>query len=425
MFCINSPSYLESNLEFVKLVKLPKRLNKLISYPLLKLIKANQSNNYLNKGLSEIKVLNSQSLNKGLIEAFIRLIAQHTGLEIRERDKATLSEKIVLRMKDVKLKAPESYYQLLNSSTSESHQEWKNFVNLLTNSESYFFRDKDQFNLLRNHILPELIKRKQNNKNIRICSAGCSSGEEPYSLAILLKEILPNPEEWNLKIVGIDINQEALQKAGLGVYRPWSFRRVEEEIVQHYFQTINHQYHIKSSIKQMVKFQNLNLFKEVFPRHGSEIQDLDLIVCRNVFIYFEPSAIAKVLEKFYNALQPLGYLLTGHAELSGQNLSQFQTKVFPESVVYQKITDDLIDPPKVSSPGEQKYVSEKESLLQLNNEDIGSALEKNNIKMQQVALNLLKQLPPETQIPKLGNLTAAQLIFQLEKGLKPVNQEPQ
>ena len=370
-------------------------------------------------------MLNSQSLNKGLIEAFIRLIAKHTGLEIRERDKGTLSEKIVLRMKDIKLNVPDTYYQLLNSSTSESHQEWKNLVNLLTNSESYFFRDKDQFNLLQNHIFPELIQRKQNSKNIRICSAGCSSGEEPYSLAILLKKILPNSEEWNLKIVGIDINQEALNKAELGVYRPWSFRRVDEQIVQQNFQQINNHYHIDPSIKQMVKFQNFNLFKEVFPRPGSEIQDLDLILCRNVFIYFEPSAIAKVLEKFYSALQPLGYLLTGHAELSGQNLSQFQTKVFPESVVYQKITDYLIDTPNVFSSGEQNYIPEKKSLWQLNNEDIGNTLEKNNIKMQQVALNLLKQLPPETQIPKLGNQTAAQLIFQLENSLKPVNQEPQ
>lgn len=370
-------------------------------------------------------MLNSQFLNKGLIEAFVQLIAKQTGLEIRERDKGTLSEKIILRMKDFKLDDPESYYQLINSSTFESHQEWNQFINLLTNNESYFFRDKDQFRLLQNHILPELIQRQQNSKSIRICSAGCSSGEEPYSLAILLKELLPHPEEWNLRIVGIDINQEALNKAELGVYRPWSFRRVEEDIMQQYFQIINHQYHINSSIKQMVKFQNLNLFKEVFPRPASELQDFDLILCRNVFIYFEASAIAKVLEKLYKALQPLGYLLTGHAELSGQNLSLFQTKVFPESVVYQKITNNLIDTPQISSGGEQSYLSEKQSLWQLNHEDLGNTLEKNNIKMQQVALNLLKQLPPETQLPKLGNLTAAQLILQLENSLKAVNREPQ
>ena len=375
------------------------------------------------KDYRKIKVLNSQSLSNGLIEAFIRLIAKHTGLEIRERDKAALREKIILRMKEVKLDVPENYYQLLNSSTPENQQEWKKLVSLLTNIESYFFRDKDQFNLLRNHIIPKLIQRKQNSKTLRICSAGCSSGEEPYSVAILLKELLPNPEEWNLRIVGIDINQEALHKAELGVYRPWSFRRVEGEIVQQHFQIINHQYHINPSIKQLVKFQNFNLVKDLFPCPNSELQDFDLILCRNVFIYFEPSAIAKVLQKFYNALQPLGYLITGHAELSGQNLSQFQTKVFPASVLYQKLADDLNERHNISLFTEQDYISEEQSSRQLNNEDLGNALEKNNIKMQQAALNLLKQLPPETQIPKLGNLTAAQLIFQLEQGLKPINQE--
>jgi chemotaxis protein methyltransferase CheR len=368
-------------------------------------------------------VLNSQSLSKGLIEAFIRLIAKHTGLEIRERDKVALSEKIVLRMKALKLDIPQSYYQLLNSSISENQQEWKELVSLLTNIETYFFRDKDQFFLLRNHILPELIQRKQNQKTIRICSAGCSSGEEPYSLAILLKELLPNLEEWNLMILGIDINQEVLQKAKLGVYRPWSFRRVDGEIVQQHFQLINHQYQLNASIKQMVKFQNFNLVQELFPHSNSELQDLDLILCRNVFIYFEPSAIAQVLQKFYNALQPLGYLITGHAELYGQNLSQFQTKVFPESVVYQKLADSLIDTHRVSLTHEKNYILAEQSLRELDNETLEIALEKNNIKMQQTALNLLKQLPPETQIPKLGNITAAQLISQLEQGLQVINQE--
>ena len=367
---------------------------------------------------------NPQSLSERLIQAFIRLIANHTGLEIRERDKVALSEKIILRMKRLKLGSPETYYQLLNSATSESNQEWKIFVILLTNIESYFFRDQDQFNLLQNHILPELIKRKQNNKTIRICSAGCSSGEEAYTIAILLKELLPDLEQWNLMILGIDINQDALQKATKGIYRSWSFRRVDVEIVQRYFEAINDQYHLKPSIKQMVEFQALNLVKELFPHPNTELREVDLILCRNVFIYFEPSAIAKVLNKFYDALQPLGYLITGHAELYGQNLSKFQTKIFPESVVYQRQYTNLTDTPVVSIPSEQNYISVENLSWKLNNSGLGSALEKSNIKMQQVALNLLKQLPPETQIPKLGNLTAAELISQLETALKAINQEP-
>jgi chemotaxis protein methyltransferase CheR len=366
-------------------------------------------------------VLNQQSLNEGLIQAFIRLIAKQIGLEIRERDKTALIEKLSLRMKALKLDFTEAYYQLLNSSTPESHEEWQNLAILLTNIESYFFRDKDQFNLLQNYILPELIQRKQNNKTIRVCSAGCSSGEEPYSIAILLKELLPDLEQWNLMILGIDINQDILEKAKIGIYRPWSFRRVDVEIVQRYFQVLNHQYHLNSAIKQMVKFQTVNLVKDVFPSQNSELKEFDLIICRNVFIYFEPLAIANVLNKFYNALQPGGYLITGHAELYGQNLSQFQTKVFPESVVYQRLADSVSDTPRAALPSEQTYITVDNLSWELNNDDLVSTLEKSNIKMQQTALNLLKQLPPETKIPKLGNLTAAELILQVETALNAIN----
>lgn len=362
-----------------------------------------------------------QSLSEGLIQNFIRLIASYTGLEIRERDKFALSEKILLRMKVLKLDLPENYYQLLNSSTSEGYQEWQILVVLLTNIESYFFRDKDQFTLLRYNIFPELIQRKKTSKTLRICSAGCSSGEEVYSLAILLKELLPDLKQWNLMILGIDINQDALEKAKAGVYRPWSFRRVEAEIVQRYFQFKNNHYHLDPSIKQMVQFQSLNLVNEILPRANSELREFDLILCRNVFIYFEPSAIGKVLNKFYNALQPLGYLITGHAELYGQNLSRFHTKIFPESVVYQRTIDSAIDVPMVSLPSPPNHV---ESLSwNLNKGDLVSDLENSNIKMQQAALNLLRQLPPETKIEKLGNLTAAELIAQLETVLKSINQE--
>lgn len=367
-------------------------------------------------------MLNQQSLTEGLIQAFIRLIAKQIGLEIRDRDKTALIEKILLRMKAIKVDFPETYYQLLNSSTTESHEEWKKLAVLLTNVESYFFRDKDQFHLLQNHILPELIQRKQNNKTIRICSAGCSSGEEPYSIAILLKELLPNLEQWNLMILGIDINQEILQKAKTGIYRPWSFRRVDVEIVQRYFQLINHHYHLNSSIKQMVKFQTVNLVKDIFPFQNSELREFDLIICRNVFIYFEPLVIANILNKFYNALQPLGYLITGHAELYGQNLSQFQTKAFPESVVYQRPADHVINTSRMALPNEQNSIAVDNLSWELNNDDLVSTLENSNIKMQQTALNLLKQLPPETKIPKLGNLTAAELISQVEIALNASNQ---
>ncbi len=366
---------------------------------------------------------NSPSFNEELITAFVRLIANYTGIEIRDRERDSLRDKIFLRIKTLKLDNPNNYYQLLNSSTQDSHEEWKRLLVLITNVESFFFRDTDQFALLRDRILPELIQRKQNKKTLRICSAGCSSGEEPYSLAILLKELLQNLEEWNLTILGIDINQEALQKAKTGIYRPWSFRRVDVEIIKKYFRVTNNQYHLNPSIMEMVNFQNLNLLKDLSKQPNFTLNEFDLILCRNVFIYFDSSAIEKVLNQFYTALAPLGYLITGHAELYGQNLNQFQANVFPESVVYQRVDGDGADTARLPIPDEANDLSVKNLSWELNQGDLVSDLEKSNVKMQQAALNLLKQLPPGTQIPKLGNLTAAELITQLETALNSINQE--
>jgi chemotaxis protein methyltransferase CheR len=281
-------------------------------------------------------VTNTKSLSEELTQAFIELIAYQTGLDIRQREQTAFIEKISSRMKALKLSLPEHYYHFLESATIESLKEWRKLVVLLTNTDSYFFRDQGQFSVLRNHIFPEIIKRKQLNKTIRICSAGCSTGEEPYSLAILLREIIPNIEEWKIMIFGLDINQAALNKAQTGIYTSWSFRNSPAEIIQRYFLLINDHYLIDREIKQMVKFINFNLVKDPLPQFSFQLRDLDLIICRNVFIYFDVAAIAKVLDKFYHTLQPLGYLLTGHTELSSQNLNNFQTKVFPESLIYQR-----------------------------------------------------------------------------------------
>ncbi len=279
---------------------------------------------------------NTKSLSAELKQAFIELITNHTGLEIRERDQAYLNEKILARMKALNVDIAENYYQILAFSPVDGHLEWQNLVTNLTNTDSYFFRDRGQLNVLRHQIFPEIIQRQQNNKTIRICSAGCSTGEEPYSLAIILKEIIPALEQWDLMILAVDINQAALHKAEIGLYTPWSFRNIDPKIKQQYFRLIDSQYQIDQEISKMVKFEYLNLVKDSFPQVCSDFKELDLIICRNVFIYLNKLAITEVLNKFYQALHPLGYLLTGHAELFSQNLAMFHPKVFPETLVYQR-----------------------------------------------------------------------------------------
>ncbi|MEB3250355.1 MAG: CheR family methyltransferase [Merismopediaceae bacterium] len=278
----------------------------------------------------------TETISAQLRENFVTLIAQQTGIEIRSQNYGSLSDNILSRVKALHLASPQAYYDLLVSLDARGEEEWQQFVCLVTNRESYFFRDKGQFALLRQSILPELIRQNQRTKILRICSAGCSTGQEPYSLAILLRELIPDIDSWSVNIYGIDINRESLDHALKGLYNVWSFRQVEDDIKDRYFKNLAGYYQLDPQVKRAVKFQQVNLVRDPLPRLESDIRDMDLIICRNVFIYFTDQAIARVVEKFFNTLKMNGYLLTGHAELGSHHVKAFHSKLFPESVIYQK-----------------------------------------------------------------------------------------
>lgn len=294
-------------------------------------------------------------MNEALIDRFIQLISRNTGLYIREEDKKTLSKKLSQRIKILKISNPEDYYLFLENYNEIKNypgkprnwttaQEWKELVCLITTGESYFFRDQGQFHLLRTKILPEIITNKQNKaestgnhqKYLRIWSAGCSTGEEPYSLAILLKELIPDLYNWKILVLGTDINYKSIEKAKQGTYNPWSFRLVDPHLQIDYFQQQQSDWQIDKQISQMVKLQPGNLLLDEFPDYHTEMHDMDLILCRNVFVYFEHQAIAKVVKKFYDTLVPGGYLMTAHTELYSQDMGEFQVKILPESIIYQR-----------------------------------------------------------------------------------------
>jgi chemotaxis protein methyltransferase CheR len=293
-------------------------------------------------------------MNEIILQQFIQLIADRIGLQIRVKDWSQLIKKINMRIKALKLSTYEKYYELLNnpSISDQQQKEWKELTQLLTVGESYFFRDKGQLNIVKNKILPNIIDAKRQinqaashiKPSLRIWCAGCSTGEEPYSLAILIKELIPDWQQWNLLILGTDINSESLTKARKGIYSNWSFRQVEPQLKKNYFYPApQNMWQIDESIRKIVTFRTGNLIQDNFPNLSSDLYNMDLIICRNVFIYFGFDTVATVIDKFYNTLAIDGYLMTGHAELDGQNLSQFQTLIFPESIIYQRCPEDQRD----------------------------------------------------------------------------------
>ncbi|MBW3584979.1 MAG: tetratricopeptide repeat protein, partial [Cyanobacteria bacterium 0813] len=295
-------------------------------------------------------------MNDAQINLFIQLIAAHTGLQIRPQDRSGLCQKLLTRMKAVKIPFPEKYYQMLATPSLESQSEWRELALLLTTNESYFMRDKGQFSLLEKVIFPELIANKRKlhetlgiKPTLRIWSAGCSTGEEPYSLVIILKQLIPDWEKWNILVLGTDINQEVIEKAQRGIYSLWSFRLVDPELQRRYFDRGKIDWKIDRNLRKLVSFSCVNLVTDNFPNIYTDINNMDLILCRNVFVYFENQYISQVLKKFAKTLRPGGYLMTGHAEVHNHVMHDFQPKVFPESVVYQAKNVLEEEPGKIES----------------------------------------------------------------------------
>ena len=208
----------------------------------------------------------------------------------------------------------------------------------LTTTETYFWRENDVFNALEKNILPELIRSRQNKeKNIRIWSAGCSTGEEPYSIAMALHRTIQNIKEWNITLLATDINPRILRKAQRGSYGKWSFRGVPDWLINDYFISDGKgAYELLPEIKKMVDFQYLNLAECSFPSPLNNTNAMDIIFCRNVMMYFSPEKSEQVSNAFSHSLIDNGHFIVSSSELSFPFLSRFRTVNFPNSIVYQK-----------------------------------------------------------------------------------------
>lgn len=213
-------------------------------------------------------------------------------------------------------------------------------VEELTIGETFFFRHLEMFHALRDHVLPDLIRKRSALRSIRIWSAGCSVGAEPYSLAILLHDLLGKAaQDWSFGIVATDINRRFLALARAGVYDNWALRGMDPALLQRTFHRVGARWRINEVYRQAVTFRHHNMVKDKFPSIEHELSGLDLIICRNVIIYFDTTTNRRLADQFYRSLVPGGWLAVGHAEPHTEIFRAFQTINAPGAVLYQRAAD--------------------------------------------------------------------------------------
>lgn len=210
---------------------------------------------------------------------------------------------------------PEKYLKLLNDCPDKDPL-LDHLISGITINETYFFRDKQQMELLQYEILPEIIrtKKEEMNLSLRIWSAGCSSGEEIYTVAMLLFELLPDINQWNIRLLATDINTKTLHKAIKGLYSEWSMRSISDYYKQKYFKKNNTQYQLSKNVMDLVNFDYLNLNYDNYPSIFNGTNSQDLILCRNVLIYFDNDQTIQLINRFKNSLNFGGYLLFGASD---------------------------------------------------------------------------------------------------------------
>jgi chemotaxis protein methyltransferase CheR len=273
--------------------------------------------------------------------ALQRVLRQRTGIVLQSYQQDNLDGILSDACRRFGHGTVEDYLTALEGSTSTA-PEMEYLIARVTVGESYFFRDDEQLRFLRTQWLPRLIAEKERtgNRTLRIWSAGCSAGQEIYTVAMLLHEALERPADWSLHLLGTDINTAALSMAIRGRYTPWSLRSTTEEYRQRYFVQDGDQYAIAPELRGLVKFFYLNLLEDNFPTMLTGTNAMDLILCRNVFIYLDPDMLPPVMEKFQASLVPGGCLLLGASDLAARPSQGLQMEQWGNTFCFRR-TDGL------------------------------------------------------------------------------------
>ncbi|SPP65122.1 CheR family methyltransferase [Nitrospira lenta] len=236
------------------------------------------------------------------------LLYDESGISLGDNKQSLVVSRLSKRLRELQLDSFDAYYEFVTGD--DSGVEFTRMLDLLSTNKTDFFREPKHFDFLRDRILPGLAKEKC----IRIWSSACSTGEEPYTIAITLHESVPHPEQWNFQVLASDISTRVLAHAAAGLYGEERIKTVPPDIARRHFLKGRGEKRglvkVKPHLSDIIKFRRMNLMDDRFPIK----QPLDLIFCRNVMIYFDRPTQERLIGKFYKCLKPGGHLFIGHSE---------------------------------------------------------------------------------------------------------------
>jgi chemotaxis protein methyltransferase CheR len=263
---------------------------------------------------------------------FCEFFYRKTGIQFQEGKKYYVERRIADRIEKTGSESFRDYFTLVRFQANG--EELQFLVNTMTVNETYFFREDYQFETLVSGILPGLARTKPRATPIRIWSIPCSSGEEPYSIAINILEHWDQADSWNIEIHASDIDSKILHEARTGLYSERSLTRVSAQLRSKYFVPCsNNTFQICDELRESIDFSLVNV---VDPLHTHRFRNIDVIFCRNLLIYFDDVGRRETVEMFYEALAPGGFVCLGHSESMSRMSSIFLPRKFKDTIVYQK-----------------------------------------------------------------------------------------
>lgn len=269
----------------------------------------------------------SIQLNDSTFRQLRDFIYEKTGIYIADSKKYLIENRLSKRIEEKGLKGFEEYLTLLK----KNDEELKRLYDAITTNETYFFRENQQIEVLIKDLVPRITETK-GSRDIKIWSAACSTGEEPYTIAMMLLENSPG---LRFEIFASDISESVLSSAKKGIYTSYSVRNVPSILLNKYFRKNGQMlYELDRSLKKFVNFTNINLMDD---RKMRSIKGMDVIFCRNVLIYFDERAKQKVVSLLYDSLRQGGYLFVGTSESLHNVTRAFRPLIFEKVVVYQRV----------------------------------------------------------------------------------------